>query len=540
MIRGWSSLNRATPRRTSTIRETGDRGSSDDGLARWYAVQGGDDAVRALARPLRSAVVTVTALLAYGLPPALPAAAVPPVITWTPCPEDKTVQCGTMPVPADWADPLGPTTVLTIARRAATDQAARIGALLVNPGGPGGSAVDFTFNATTYFGAELRKRFDIVGMDPRGVGRSSPVLCSRDLVDAKPTPLIDSETGYVAMIAYNRRLAADCAQRTGPVFGHVDSTSVVRDMDAVRQALGEEKISFYGASYGSLMGEQYAETYPLRLRALVLDGVMDHSANLAAFLIHLTDAAQDSFREFVAWCARDPLCVLRGRDIPQLWAGLMVKARAGTLQNPYDRPAKLTLADLIQAAFAAFYDPQWHSFAVYLRDAAGIPAGTTPLARRAAPPPVDIVDHSFPPVICADWYLPVVGFADLRRRLRILAARAPQMLISPLALNALVGCLGWPAAPANPQRPIVAPPGLAPVLLVGSKHDPATAYAWAEHAAREFGPAGTLLTYEGWGHVVYNASPCVAGLVDSYLLTLSRPPAGTTCPAVEPKPFGVG
>jgi pimeloyl-ACP methyl ester carboxylesterase len=487
---------------------------------------------------VRALAVTVLTLLTYVTTPVQAQAdpVVAATIAWAACPEDATVQCGTMKVPADWNNPYGPTAMLTIARRPATDPAHRIGALLVNPGGPGGSAVDFTFDATSFFSAEVRKRFDIVGMDPRGVGRSTPVLCSQDLVDAKPSPLVTSAREYAAVIDYNRRLAADCASRTGPVFAHVDTLSVVRDMDAVRTALGEEKISFYGASYGSLIGEQYAQMYPQRLRALVLDGVMDHDTGLATFLIQETDAAQDSFDQFVAWCARDTKCVLRGQDIRALWAKLVARARAGTLQNPYDRPSKLNVADLAAAAFAAFYEPQWYSFAYYLKDAAGIPA-----TKRTAPPPtVDIVDHSFPAVICSDWYLPITGYPDLRRRLDILAARAPQMLGSPLALAATVGCLGWPTAPANPQRPLIPPPGLPPVLLIGSKHDPATAYAWAQRVARQFGPVGNLLTYEGWGHVVYNRSPCVAGVADAYLVGLTRPRAGATCPSIEPSPFGVG
>jgi hypothetical protein len=219
-----------------------------------------------------------------------------------------------------------------------------------------------------------------------------------------------------------------------------------------------------------------------------------------------------------------------------MWAGLIARARAGTLENPYDRPAKLNLSDLLTAAFAAFYEPQWYSFAYYLRDAAGL----APKSRVAPAPPVDIVDHSFPAVICSDWYLPIVGYPDLRRRMRILAARAPQMLASPLAMAAVSGCLGWPAAPRNPQHTLVLPPGLPPVLLVGTEHDPATSYAWAQHVAQEFGPAAGLLTYQGWGHVVYNHSTCVSGAVDKYLITVTRPPAGTTCPAVEPSPFGVG
>ena len=494
--------------------------------------------MRAKTRPLTAAVLTVTTLLAYGSVPAQahsdPArfARDAQAIVWATCPEDDKVQCGTMKVPADWAEPYGATTTLSIARRTATDPSARIGVLLVNPGGPGGSAVDFTLNAPTFFSEELRKHFDIVGMDPRGVGRSSPVLCSQDLVDAIPSPLIETEQAYADTVAFNRNLAADCARRSGAVFAHVDTGSVVRDMDAVRTALGEDQVSFYGASYGTLIGEQYAERYPQHLRALVLDSVMDHSAGLDAFLTQETDAAQDAFGQFVAWCARDTRCVVRGQDIPKLWAGLVERARAGTLTDPYDPVHKLRLSDLLGAAFAAFYEPQWYSFAYYLRDAtAQAPA---PSARAAD----DIVDHSFPAVFCADWSLPIAGFADYQARLRALAARAPQMLASPLAISAVAGCLGWPLPAADPQRDLT--PAAAPVLLVNSRHDPATAYVWAQHVAEQLGPKATLVTYEGWGHVVYDHTKCVSELVDRYLIALTPPAAGTSCPAVDPEPFGVG
>ncbi|GAA0511246.1 peptidase [Paractinoplanes deccanensis] len=484
---------------------------------------------------LTAAVLTVGILLTYVVTPS-PSSASASTVTWAACPEDAAVQCGTMRVPADWANPSGPTARLTIARRKATDPARRIGALLVNPGGPGGSAVDFTFNAPAFFGAEVRARFDIVGMDPRGVGRSTPVLCSRELVDAAPSPLIESQRAYDETIAYNRKLAADCAARTGPVFHHVDTASVVRDMEALRAALGEQKISFYGASYGTLIGQEYAERHPARLRALALDSVMDHSADLTGFLTHETDAAENAFHQFIAWCTRDPQCVLRGQDVKRVWATAVGRARAGTLQNPYDPPSKLSVADLIGAAFAAFYEPQWYSFAYYLRDA----LAAKPAARRAPPPPVDLVDHSFPAVICEDWHLPVSGFPDLRRRLREMAARAPHMLVSPLALSALTGCLGWPSPPDNPQRPLRPLRGTPPVLLVNARHDPATAYSWAARVASALGPRATLLTYQGWGHVIHSRSPCVAGAVDKYLLTVVPPRPGTTCPAVAPQPFGVG
>jgi len=142
---------------------------------------------------LRAAVVLLLTLFPYAESPAQAQDAPVPAIAWKVCPENAKVQCGTFRVPADWANPAGPTVMLTVARRPATDPAQRIGALFVNPGGPGGSAVDFTFDAPTFFTEQLRKHFDIVGLDPRGVGRSTPVLCSQDLIDARPTPLIEPE-----------------------------------------------------------------------------------------------------------------------------------------------------------------------------------------------------------------------------------------------------------------------------------------------------------------------------------------------------------
>ncbi|WP_232050323.1 alpha/beta hydrolase [Actinoplanes sp. OR16] len=453
-------------------------------------------------------------------------------ITWEPCPEDAAAQCGTMRVPADWTKPYGPSIELTLARRPAGDRSQRIGVLMVNPGGPGASAVNQALD-TEYFGSDVERRFDIVGIDPRGVGRSSPILCAQDVVDAKPSPLAVNETEFGALTTYNRRLAADCASRSGPVFHQAGTGNVVRDMDAVRIALGEEKISFYGASYGSLIGQMYAERYPARLRALVLDSVMDHSADVEAFLGRTAESAQDAFDQFVAWCARDTQCALRGRDIRAIWKRLVEQARAGKLQDPYDPPSKLGLWELITAAFSAFYDPQWYSFAFYLK-AAYEPG---PAARRALPD-LDLTPHSFPAVMCRDWALPVGGWSGYRALLDGMAGKAPQMLASPLALTAVSGCAGWPDPVTDPQRPN--PRAAGPVLVVNARHDPATAYAWAKSVTRQLGPEARLLTYDGWGHVAYGHSDCVSGAVDEYLIGLTLPADGKTCPPVPPVPYGVG
>jgi pimeloyl-ACP methyl ester carboxylesterase len=473
----------------------------------------------------RPILVLVLATLVAPVPAA--AAGRDAALTWTHCADDETAQCATLSVPVDWADPYSPRTSVAVARRLAADPRQRIGTLIVNPGGPGGSGVDFALGAAEFFSARLRARFDIIGFDPRGVGRSTPVTCAKSLVDGVPDPMITTAAGYAATVAYNRRLAADCRARTGPVFDHVDTLSVVRDLDALRAALGETTISFYGASYGTVLGAQYADRYPGRVRALALDSVLDHSAGVDDFLGIETAAAQDSFAEFTAWCARDESCAVRGRDIPALWSALMARAAAGTLADPYDPGRKLTVSALVAVAFSSFYDPQWYALGYYLKEA------TAPAARRVTP----TAEHSFPAVFCSDWALPVAGYADLAGKLAAARERAPQMLASPLALQATVGCLGRPA-PANPQGALH--PATVPTLLINGRHDPATAYVWAQRVAAQLGPQAHLVTYEGWGHVVYSRSTCVNDMVDDYLIDLRTPLAGASCPGVPPDPFGVG
>jgi pimeloyl-ACP methyl ester carboxylesterase len=529
--------------------------------------------VRATTRPGLAAFLVVLTVLAA----AAPAAARPSaVIEWRPCPDDATAQCATLRVPIDWADPYSARTGIALARRPATDPARRIGTLIVNPGGPGGSGVDFAVGADAFFSPALRARFDIVGFDPRGVSRSDPVVCSAALVAAAPDPMIASQRQYDAAVAYNRKLAADCRRRTGPVFDHVDTLSGVGDLEAVRAALGADKINFYGASYGTLLGAQYTQRYPARIRAVVLDSVMDHSAGVDDVLRTETDAAQDAFDEFVAWCGRDVTCVLHGRDVPAIWADLLARAAAGTLVDPYHPGRRMTVYSLLQVAFSSFYQPQWSTLATYLETAGPETAGpetagpenagpenagpenagpenagpenadpenagledaldSAGAAGRSAP---SQVENGFAAMFCADWSLPVSGYPDLAGKLAALKIRAPQMLASPLLLSATVGCLGRPSAPANPQRDL-RPVGT-PTLVVGARHDPATAYAWAQHVTAQLGPAARLFTYDGWGHIAYGRSGCVTGTVDAYLITGRTPATGAHCPGVVPPSSGVG
>lgn len=417
---------------------------------------------------------------------------------------------------------------------------------MVNPGGPGGSGVDFALGGISFFSPELLRRFDIVGFDPRGVSRSNPIVCSTELLATAPPITVDDAREYERAVAYNRRLADDCAERTGPLYGHVDTLSVVRDLEALRAALGEEKISFYGTSYGTLLGEQYAGRYPHRIRALVLDGVVDHSLGVDGFLGGGAAAAEDSFDQFVRWCDRSIECAAHGRDVRGLWNGLLAAAREGVLWDPYVRTDRLTVYELVKVAVDSLYEPQWHALGRYLRDAEagadpgmGMGLGMGGVFGRLAPGGVDVSEHNYPAVFCNDWAVPVTGYRKLRKHLKRAAARAPGMLFSPSTLSSVNSCLGWNRGTANPQAPLP-PARTGPVLLVSARHDPATPYAWARNVARQLGPQASRLTYEGWGHVVYGRSDCVNAAVDRYLIELRPAGRGASCPGVEPKPAGIG
>ncbi|MEV7629731.1 alpha/beta hydrolase [Actinoplanes sp. NPDC089786] len=452
-------------------------------------------------------------------------------LVWAACEDDPTAQCATLRVPIKPGDGYGRKVPIAIARRVATQPARRIGVLVVNPGGPGGSGVDMVLGAEKFFSAEVRARFDIVGFDPRGVGRSNPVVCARSLLDAEPSPLVAGKSAYRKLRIFHRRLTEDCARRTGPLFRHADTISVARDMDRLRRALGEEQITFYGASYGTLLGAQYASIHPRRARAVVLDSVMDHSVSAREFLAEGTAAVEDAFDEFVSWCARSDDCILRGRNVRALWATVLARAAAGTLIDPYRPGFRPNEFDVLDVAFGSFYDPQFASLATYIHDV----LADAPATRSRAPA---TEENSFPAIFCADFSFPSVGYDSYARRLRSLRATAPSMRVSSLALSSAVACLGPTGPVANPQRRFRRTS--VPTLVVGSKHDPATPYVWATRVADQLGPSATLATYDGWGHVSYGRTPCITDLMDRFLVALARPAPGATCPGVIPPAFGVG
>ncbi|MEU8115480.1 alpha/beta hydrolase [Micromonospora sp. NPDC048947] len=469
------------------------------------------------------------AVTATGLAPASPAAARPqpaPTIEWRPCAEDSSAECGTLSLPVDWNRPRGERFDLSLARRAAKP-ATREGALVFGPGGPGDSGVDRVVNGSSRFSADLRARFDIVSFDPRGTGDSHPVVCARDLLARQPQ-LIADQAQFDATLANNALLRADCRARTGALYDHVDTTSAARDLDAIRAALGERQLTFHGSSYGTVLGQRYAELYPDRVRAIVLEAAMDHSLGTRAFLDTQAATAEGAFDEFVAWCDRSTACALHGRDFRAIWAGLHARAERGLLTDPKRPGVVLNPFELIRLTHKEFYDTlRWPGLAEWILRLEGtaITPSVRPLADEAVAP------YPFA-VFCQDWSLPVRDYREYAGHLRRAARLAPDLRYPP-ALFALVTCLGTPTPVANPQHRLLVHTDV-PLLVAATVHDPASGYDWARNVARQLGRHGALLTYRGWGHGSYSSSPCVQRAVDSYLIDQVVPVRGASCPAVEP------
>lgn len=432
-----------------------------------------------------------------------------PSIAWAPCPDNPDGECGTLSVPLDWNRPWGRRIDLAVTRHPATDPARRLGVLLVDPGGPGGSAAQFALSGL--FGPELRARFDIVGIDSRGTGNSSAIRCA-DLITDQPSYPADA-TEFTALLGHNRRVIEKCRQRSGPIFDHADSAAVAQDMDAARRALGERKISYLGLSYGTVFGQLYAEKFGHRIRAMVLDSIVDHSADSRRFLGDRAAAVDDSFVQFARWCDRTVSCVLHGQDVFTAWEAALVRADG----EPFGRQR------LIDSVYRALGGPDWPW-------AADLIAGTASRPALSFEPNYESVRLA---TVCQDFSLRIKNFQEYSR------LRAEELRRSPIMRGSFIGhdeataCAGIAGPPTNPPHRLDirhAPK----ILVLSARHDPVTPYAWAVSVHRQAPRNTALLTYEGWGHVAYPRSACTRGGVESYLLDLTIPAGGSTCPAVEP------
>jgi pimeloyl-ACP methyl ester carboxylesterase len=459
----------------------------------------------------------------------VPASALPPArIAWHSCGDH--LQCGSLAVPLDYSDPAKGTFPLAVERRPAGNAKERIGSLLVNPGGPGVPGTELVAHAGSYLSTDLLDHFDVVGWDPRGTGGPSAIDCTDDLdpflVASDPTPATAGDADHLRQIASD--FAAGCEARSGTYLPYVSTEASARDMDRIRQALDEPKISYLGFSYGSELGATWATMFPGTVRAAVLDGALDANlgweqktgqqlAGLERGLTHALDS-----------CASRHSCPFNNDGAPMAaFAALSAALDAKPLVvDPARSPVNQSV--LFYAVASSLRDSSlWDELYRALGDAQhGDGRRLLDLydtyAERSSRGTFSDTLESFIAISCLDDNGPTdpAGFPALDARLHQVA---PHMDFG-AGYNYVCG--GWPVR--STPRPKATGIGAGPILVLGTTGDPITPLVSSRALASDL-EDGVLLTVKGERHTGYRVNDCSRKAVDDYLVDVAVPKPGTSC-----------
>jgi len=454
-------------------------------------------------------------------------------LTWSRCEGD--FQCAKVKVPVDYSKPDGGSIELAILKLAAKGGNKK-GSLLVNPGGPGGSGVDFVRDAgATNISDKVRANYDVVGFDPRGVKRSAPVTCltdqERDASRAKVYKL-DTDAGLADALADNKAIAAKCAEKTGPVLGHVDTVSAAKDMDVLRGVLNDAKLNYLGYSYGTFLGSTYASLFPDNVGRMVLDGALDPSLNYEELTAGQAKAFEKAIRAYVTHCLQNSGCPFSGsaddaiREIQDIIAS--VEASPKTAKD-----GRVVNASMFVSGFILpFYnDDNWPLLTQALDSAKK--GDVSPMLRLsdfgADREPNGAYSanstFAFTAVNCLDYPMDA-DTAEMRAEDQRLRQLSPTLGYY-FAYGA-TSCKDWPYKSQRTPAPVQYK-GSTDIVVIGTTGDPATPVEWAGSLRKQLGKA-SLLTWKGEGHTAYGRSnSCIGNAVDGYLVDGKTPADNTVC-----------
>ena len=455
-------------------------------------------------------------------------------LAWSDCGVD---QCATLTVPIDYSHPDGDTVKLSVLKVAATSPDGRIGSLVVDPGGPGASGVDYARLADYIVTKPVRAAYDIIGFDPRGVGKSAPIKCLSDrgldnFLGTDPAP--DNKAAEQQFVDLSKAFADACKVNGGPLLGHVSTIEAAKDMDVLRAALGETKMDYLGKSYGTLLGATYAGLFPTKVGRFVLDGAEDPSLTSSQVNEGQAIGFETATRAYVQDCVGRgdcPLGISLEAGMAKLRSFLkQLDTRPLPLADPYVKTLTQGWASL-GIGYPMYDSRLWSQLTDALRNAFGGNGG--PLMTLAD----NYADRSSKGVY-ADNLMQVIyavscldrsdsrDLAHYESEARRLAAEAPTW--GPFLAWSSVPCGYWPV-PANNVPKKIKAAGSGPIVVVGTTRDPATPYRWAQALASQL-QNGHLITFNGDGHTAYmRSNSCVNNAVDAYLLNGRVPPAGLKC-----------
>ncbi|MCK1819823.1 alpha/beta hydrolase [Streptomyces sp. XM83C] len=470
-------------------------------------------------------------------------------VSWSRCKGDgmpKDLECGKVTVPLDYARPGGATLDLAVARYRAAGH--RTGSVVLNFGGPGGPGVaQLAASGKEFMG--LTDNYDVVSFDPRGVGRSSPVSCGDrdDVLAIEGSATVDDPAKVLGQL---RRAAAACEKHSGPVLRHIGTVDAAKDLDVIRQALGDRKLTYLGFSYGTRLGAVYAALFPGKVGRMALDGVDTLTEPLTEQALVGAHGQQVALDGFVDWCVRDIACPFGqdARTARQAVVDLVRSLDRDPLPTGFGRP--FTGQDLVGAMGQALYSKElWPSLERALAelvqdgDASGIAGFSlggyalplrTPGGGGLVDPqevPLDNLPAALMAINCADD----PDRPDAARLTRELGRmRAAFEHASPVfgqfRMTEVLLCYGRPKG-TDFIRERVKDLDTPKMLLVGTRGDPATPYRWTVETAERLGPSAVVLDNRGEGHTGYASSKCVHGKVDTFLLYGTLPPSGSSCAA---------
>jgi len=452
-------------------------------------------------------------------------------VTWHPC--GGSDLCTRIRVPLNYREPQGRSISLALLEVPATGQAQ--GSLLVNPGGPGVSGVDYARSAPTAFTAPVRDHFNIVGWDPRGVDRSAPVNCVGNaqldkMIAADGTPDTNAQVRYLLQL--QRSFVRGCEQHSGWLLPYIGTTNSARDMDIIRAVLGEPKLDYLGASYGTLLGATYANLFPQRVGRFVLDGALDPTIDSQQLGRLQAVGFENALTSFINDCIASSGCPVGPTlgDALQQVETLLAKADQTPLPTGTSRP--LTEALATTGILAALYNKQygWPALRQGLSEALADNGATLlKLAdlyteRNPNGTFASNVNQAFPAISCTDepTNLSVARIAHDS----LTWQRSAPIFGESFAWGQYT-CAIWPLPPKHPEA--LTAKGAPPILVIGTTRDPATPYEWAVALAHQL-DSGVLLTRNGDGHTGYNVgNACVDSTVEQFLINDVVPPNGKTC-----------
>jgi pimeloyl-ACP methyl ester carboxylesterase len=450
-------------------------------------------------------------------------------LTWSSC--HDVYQCATLTVPEDYGKPTGKALHIAVIREPASGS--RAGSLIINPGGPGASGVNFVVQDATAF-SQLTDHYDLVSFDPRGVGQSDPVRCvtSQQLdafVNTNPVPADGNQ--LATLVGQARAMANGCFAKNGSYLSHIGTIDEARDMDVLRSALGDRKLTYYGASYGTYLGAKYAQLFPTHIRALVLDGALNPAESLEQGNLVQAKGFQTDLDDMLAACVKSGSCPL-GSTEAAAHAGLEALKAQVTAQPEHTTTGRvLGPGEFFEGLAAGLYSPDtWKPlWTVLAAVKAGNPAGlllfADSLTERNNDGSYSNLIESNLAINCVDRPAPR-RVSSYTSAARAFAKQAPDFGAA-IEYGALP-CAFWRVPPVEKTHPVHAA-GAPPILVIGTTRDPATPYVWAQALASQL-KSGVLLTYTGDGHTAYvRHNLCVDAAVHSYVEDLTPPKAGTVC-----------